>query len=287
MDETRTLCHSLWLETLHYAVMRCALDPAPPPVGSVEAWALDYVCTRSLTIKLSPPPPHSHWEATPIERNLAEPGRPPELRPARRGLQVPTSLSEPSARAKLLHTFFHHELQAAELMCWALLRFASAEPQFRQGLLGICRDEIRHMNAYRTQIERLGFKVGDFPIRDWFWERVPSCATKLEFVALMGMGLEGANLEHAPLFGERLAAAGDVEAARLQELIASEELGHVQFAVHWFTTWTGGQSFDAWRAALPEPLSPLLMRGKHFNRSARLRAGMAESFIDALERWQP
>jgi uncharacterized ferritin-like protein (DUF455 family) len=142
------------------------------------------------------------------------------------------------------------------------------------------------MNAYREHIEHLGFRVGDFAVRDWFWKRVPRCSSKLEFVALMGMGLEGANLEHAPFFGERLAAAGDEAARRLQELIAREELGHVRFAVFWFEAWTQGQSFDAWCAALPKPLSPLLMRGKRFNREARLAAGMHEDFVTALEHWQ-
>jgi len=262
-------------------------DRAAPAPGSVEAWALDYILTRSLAHKLEPPLPPRSFESAPRPRHLPEPGRPPELRPARRTQSVPEDLSARSARAKLLHTFFHHELQAAELMLWALLAFADAEPSFRKGLLGIALDEIRHMNVYRTQIERLGFHVGDFPVRDWFWQRVPSSRTKVEFVALMGMGLEAANLEHAPHFAERLRAAGDVEAARTQELIAREELAHVRFAVRWFERWTEGQSFDVWRSSLPPPLSPLLMRGKAFDRDARLRAGMDADFVSALERWKP
>jgi uncharacterized ferritin-like protein (DUF455 family) len=259
----------------------------PPEAGSIEAWALDYVQTVSLAHKLAPPPAPEAFEAARVVRHVSAPGRPPELRPARRGLAVPDDLSAPGARAKLLHTFFHHELQAAELMCWALLRFAGAEPAFRSGLVRICLDEIRHMNLYRDQIERLGHRIGDFAVRDWFWERVPSCATELAFVSLMGMGLEGANLEHAPHFGERLLAVGDGESAAVQQQIAREELAHVRFAVFWFERWTAGQSFEVWREALPSPLSPLLMRGKRFDRQARLRAGMREDFVTALERWRP
>lgn len=256
-----------------------------PP--SVEDWARELILTRSLAGKLTPPAPPARWEERPLPCRLASPGRPPELRPARRGLSVPDDLTPASARAKLLHTFFHHELQAAELMCWALLAFSDAEPSFRHGLLGICLDELRHLQSYRVEIERLGFRIGDFPVRDWFWLRVPQCQSKIEFVALMGMGLEAANLEHAPLFGERLAAAGDARAAELQARITQEELGHVRFAVHWFERWTGGQSFAHWCAALPEPLSPLLLRGKRFDREARLKAGMREPFLTELEHWQP
>lgn len=254
---------------------------------TVEEWAVELISTRSLAAKLSPPPPPRRWADAPLPLRIAQPGRPPELRPARRGLQVPEDLSEASARAKLLHTFCHHELQAAELMCWALLAFADAEPSFRQGLLGICLDELQHLAAYQAEIERLGFRVGDFAVRDWFWLRVPQCTTKLEFVAVMGMGLEAANLEHAPLFGERLAAAGDSAAAALQDRIAREELGHVRFAVHWFERWTEGLSFERWLAELPKPLSPLMLRGKRFNRPARQKAGMRDPFLSELERWQP
>src|SRR6185436_8008493 len=105
---------------------------------SVEDWARQLIVTKSLAAKLTPPAPPARWEERPLPVRLERPGRPSELRPARRGLQVPEDLSSPGARAKLLHTFFHHELQAAELMSWALLAFADAEPAFRQGLLGIC-----------------------------------------------------------------------------------------------------------------------------------------------------
>lgn len=254
---------------------------------TVEAWAREYILSSSLGVKLAPPPAPKLWEATPAPCDVGRPGRPPELRPATRGSEVPDQLAPASARAKLLHAFFHHELQAAELMCWALLRFADAEPEFRAGLLRICNDEIRHMNAYRAEIERLGFHVGEFAVRDWFWRRIPTCASKLEFVSVMSMGLEAANLEHAPYFGARLRAAGDERAAQLQDLIAREELLHVRFGVRWFARWTGGQSFEAWQAALPPPLTPLMMRGKRFDARARERAGMAPEFVGALERWRP
>ncbi|HVZ35995.1 MAG TPA: DUF455 family protein [Polyangiaceae bacterium] len=257
-----------------------------PEPGSVEAWAFEYITACTLQHKLCPPAAPQRWETHPPERDIAEPGRPVELRPAHRNRAVPENLVSPGARAKLLHAFFHHELQAAELMCWAILRFAHAEAAFRKGLLGICLDEIRHMNAYRAQIERLGFQIGDFPVRDWFWRRVPRCSSKLEFVAFMGMGLEAANLEHAPFFGQRFAAVGDTEAAALQARIAHEELAHVRFAVNWFERWTDGQDFETWQRSLPAPLSPLLLRGKSFDRNARLRAGMREAFVHALERWE-
>jgi hypothetical protein len=57
--------------------------------------------------------------------------------------------------------------------------------------------------------------------------------------------------------------------------------------VTWFRTFRRSLNFDAWRLALPAPLTPMLMRGKPLQREARLRAGQSETFLDELEAWQP
>ena len=72
-------------------------------------------------------------------------------------------------------------------------------------------------------------RIGQFPVRDWFWERVPRCADAASFVATMGLGIESANLEHSASFAARFREAGDEEGARLQERVGREEIGHVRF----------------------------------------------------------
>jgi uncharacterized ferritin-like protein (DUF455 family) len=171
-------------------------------------------------------------------------------------------------------------------MCWALLRFSDAELAFRKGLLRVWRDEVRHMGLYQEHIEVLGFSLGDFPVRDWFWQRVPAAETKVMFVALLGMGLEAANLEHTPRFAQWFRAAGDERGALLQERIGREEVAHVRFATEWYKRWAGELDFERWTEHLPRPLSPLLMRGKTINRRARQKAGMSDDFIDKLGAYQ-
>jgi uncharacterized ferritin-like protein (DUF455 family) len=194
-------------------------------------------------------------------------------------------------RARAMHTFFHHELQAAELMLWALLAFPEDETHapraFRSGLLRIALDEIRHMNLYNAEIARLGHRVGDFVVRDWFWERVPSVTSPASFVAVMGLGLESANLEHSAAYADRFREVGDLACARVQEIVGLEEIAHVRFGARWFATFTGAIEFDAWRAHLPAPLSPLFMRGENLAREARQRAGQPDNFLNQLEAWQP
>jgi uncharacterized ferritin-like protein (DUF455 family) len=264
-------------------------DDAPPAPGTVERWAHDYVLSEDLEHKLAPPAPPGVFEQGPRPRRLARPGRPACLEvvgKARRSLR-PGELREPHKRARLLHTFWHHELQAAELMCWAILAFPDTPRSFREGLLGICRDEIRHMGMYAGCLSELGSGIGAFPVRDWFWTRVPACDGPLQFVALLGLGLEGANLDHAGRYAEAFDAAGDARGAAVQRTVAREEIAHVRFAARWFAEWTGAEvEFERWRAALVAPLTPAMFRGRPLDRAARRAAGLSEDFVDALERFE-
>jgi uncharacterized ferritin-like protein (DUF455 family) len=263
--------------------------PAPLKFPDVESWAEAYIGTEELSHKLEPPPIPDQFRRDPCARRVAAPGRPREFRQAKRGERTPRSvaLKHPHYRARVLHAFFHHELQAAELMCWAVLAFPGSEREFRRGLLGICLDEIRHMNLYREHIESLGHRIGDFGVRDWFWKRVPACLDAREFVAVMGMGLEAANLEHAPDFAARFELAGDHAGAAIQRRIAAEEVAHVSFAVRWFRRWTGNSDFATWQRHLPPPLSPWVLRGEPIAEEARRKAGMSEEFLRELALFEP
>lgn len=275
---------------------------------TVERWCREFLGETSLEGKLAPPLPpdpreRGSWDPLPAgEGGQACGGHSPvsaearELRPARpAGLVVaarsartprPGALRDRGARARLVHTFLHHELQAAELFAWALLAFPRTPRAFRRGCLAICREELEHLALYREHLTRLGSVPGDFPVRDWFWERVPTVESPRSFVALLGMGLEGANLEHASNFAHSFRAAGDVAGAELLERVAQEEERHVSFAVRWYRRWSDGVDFDSWVAALPRPLTPKVLRGSPLAREARGRAGLDDAFLDRLEAWR-
>ena len=259
---------------------------ARPPAGTIEAWCLELLEARELDAKLNPaPPPDACWEADAPARRLDAPGRPPELRPAERTKRSvgPRSLAHVDARARLVHTFLHHELQAAELFAWAVLAFPETPREFRAGLVRLCREELRHLHLYARHLEHLGHAVGAFAVRDWFWERVARCPDAASFCALQGIGLEGANLEHNQRFAERFRAAGDEAGARVLDVVERDEVAHVAFAVTWFERLTGRPlDYDTWAAALPAPLTPSVLQGRPLNRAARLAAGLDEPFLERL-----
>lgn len=260
---------------------------------SVEAWCLEFIEARALERKLLPkrrPEAFSPESvaSVPSLRSIA-PGRAVGLVITDRAEKVPRpgALREVSARIKLLHLFLHHEIQAAELSAWALLRFPETPLAFRRGLLGVLDDEARHARMYAQRIDELGGAYGDHPVRDWFWERSRTCEDALQYVALMGLGFEGANLEHAERFEAHLREAGDDRSADLVAQVGREEVAHVRFAARWFTEWTGGDpdigpDFDAWAAALPAPLTPAVLRGRPLALERRSRAGLSPAFVARL-----
>jgi uncharacterized ferritin-like protein (DUF455 family) len=293
--------------------------------GSAEAWARAYILAPTPAHKLAPPirasspaPPWATDDAGPTsvvarctggvsggaigraEPVHPAPDHPAPLGPGRaapyvvgeRAERTPArgALTRPTQRARLLHTFLHHEVQAAELMAWACLTFRCAPLRFRRGLFGVLDDEVRHAGAYAARLVELGLSYGAFPVRDWFWQRVPSVADARGFVALMGMGLEGGNLEHTRRFEVELAEAGDTTSAELVATVGREEVAHVRFATRWFLRFSGAlptssPDFDAWRTALPAPLTPTVLRGLPLDRERRMRAGQGPEFLDRLEAW--
>lgn len=258
---------------------------------TVESWCAELVGTRELGAKLAPTPPPdptdaASWAADPTARRIAAPGRPPELRVIARSPSAPSvgALVRPAARAQLVHTLAHHELQAAELFAWAVLAFPTTPREFRAGLVRLALQELEHLALYVEHLDALGSRFGAHPVRDWFWQRVPTCADAASFVALQGLGLEGANLEHCARYAAAFRAAGDEPGARILERVECDEIAHVAFARTWFERFTGrALEYDAWRAALPAPLSPSVLRGRPLNRAARARAGFDDVFLARLE----
>ncbi|MFO0562203.1 MAG: DUF455 family protein [Polyangiales bacterium] len=258
--------------------------------NTIEQWALAYLRSPTLEPRRKVAATPAEFAESPIAQPEARPTRPAPLRVVDRAEKVashPEALRSAEKRAALLHSFAHHELQAAELFAWAIVAWPDAPAPFRRGLVKIMLDEARHLDLYLSRVEALGFAWGDWEVRDWFWQRIASAKSPAHFVATMGLGFEGANLDHGARFAALLDHAGDRESAAIVRLVAEEERSHVAFAAHWFERFTGTIEPGAWRAHLVEPLSPLVMRGPTIDRAARLRASMPEALIDAIAAYDP
>ena len=207
------------------------VEPEAPPAATVERWCFDLIRADELDAKLGPTPPpdlaaDEAWEVNPPVRSALRPSRPAPLVVCERSPRTPRpgALARREVRAGLIHTLLHHELQAAELFAWGLLAFPEAPRAFRAGLVRLALEELRHLRLYAGHLRELGGEIGAHPVRDWFWQRVSTCASPLEFVALVGLGLEGANLEHSARLAAQFRAAGDEAGARVLEVVERDEV---------------------------------------------------------------
>jgi uncharacterized ferritin-like protein (DUF455 family) len=206
-------------------------------------------------------------------------------------LPRPGQLADPRHRKLCLSRFAHHELMAVELFAWALLRWPSLPRSLRRGLLSALVDEQRHCRLYLERLEAHGghFETDDHS--DYFWQQVPviaaSPAGPRAFLAAVGLTLEQANLDFTLTYRDGFAEAGDLESARVCQLVHDEEIAHVALAARWMhrldepgASDADATDLDRYLAAVPFPLGPARAKGRRFEVEPRRRAGLSDALID-------
>ena len=194
-------------------------------------------------------------------------------------------MSDPAQRVRILHALANHELQAVELFAWAILAFPEAPSTFRQGLAKIIIDEQRHFKLYASRMEAMGTSFGDFPITGHFWTKIDTIKTPIEFVCMMGLTFENANLDFAQEYIDAAKRAGDHHTAKILAEVHKDEILHVRFGWHWLNEFKdlNESHWKAYNGNVRWPLGPSRARGAKFDQLARRKAGFSEEFITKLK----
>jgi uncharacterized ferritin-like protein (DUF455 family) len=258
---------------------------------NVRAFCRALLVGGDLGAKLAAPPPGlSDAEPGPALR-VRRPARDAALRMASGAppLPRPSQLGDPRARAGCLARFAHHELMAAELFAWALLRWPALPRELRGGLLGVLRDEQEHCRLYLARLHAHGSRLEEHALSDYFWRHEPALAASPHgpraFLCAMGLTLEQANLDFALLYRDAFREAGDEQSARVCERVHADELRHVRLAATWLSRLASPGAerpqtlVGAYEQAVPFPLGAARAKGRRFDAGARRRAGLDEAFI--------
>ncbi len=227
---------------------------------------------------------------SPLSDIPAEPGREQHWRPnfIRQGkFDFPKvgQLVHNEYRAKALHFFANHELEAIELMALMLLRFPDAPKTYRKSLLAIIKEEQTHLNLYISRMRDLGVNFGDYPLSGFFWKELAKARDLKEFTVLMSLTLEQANLDHCLYYEKIFRQVGDSVTADIMQRVFKDEVGHVRHGLNWFNQWRD-QNLSQWQAfttMLPASSNPARAKGKIFCRSIRESLGFDADFIENLE----
>lgn len=258
----------------------------------IRAYCLALLEADTLAGKLRPPPTDLTDETPGPALRVRGPVRPKALRhdPMQR-VKVPrlAGMVDPEQRARIIHSLANHELQAAELFAWALLLFPEMPAAFRRGCLGILAEEQDHCRRYVERLRALDHDFGDFGVTAHFWKKCERVQTPLEFVCVMGLTFENANLDFALEHAEAARAVGDQETAEVLEFVHEEETRHVAFAWRWFQKLKpeGADDWELYCKTVRAPHGPDRARGATFNEAARRAAGLSDAFIDQLAATAP
>ncbi len=254
----------------------------------LREYAESILAATTLAGKLAPPP--EGWVDTePGEAVRVEaPARPANLAIAEaRAVKVPpiAGMQDISQRRRILHALANHELQASELFAWMLLAIPAEPASFRRGLVNILVEEQEHCQLYIGRLAAFGGAFGDYPVTGHFWHRMDDVQTPLDFLCVMGLTFENANLDFAGDYARAARAVGDEETAKAIDKVHEDEIRHVAFAWRWLNKWKPEQEscWQTYERTIRYPLSASRARGSVLDREAREQAGLDEEFIAALE----
>lgn len=193
--------------------------------------------------------------------------------------------ADPYKRAICLHRFAGHELLAIEMMAYALLAFPDAPKHFRKGVANTLKEEQYHVSIYQKRLLELGTGLGDYPLNGRFWSLTPHFTSPLEYISVMHLTLEMANLDFAPHYGASFARYDDTASAALMKQIFDDEISHVSFGFQWLKKFKDPSKTDweTWIKALSPITSPKRARGFIFQEEPRQKIGLSQEWIDNLK----
>lgn len=192
----------------------------------------------------------------------------------------------PEKMAIALNSFANHELLATEIMANMLLMLPHAtqeEKRFKQGIFSALRDEQKHLKLYIDRLNELGYEFGDFPLNDYFWRQSQKIKSGPEYLSVMSITFEGANLDFAAMYRDEFIKIEEFKTATILDEVLKDEISHVAYGVRWLSKWKLDKTlWEYYLANLPYPMTPARAKGKRVNKLDRLKARMNETFIDML-----
>ena len=194
-------------------------------------------------------------------------------------------LAGEDARRSCLHRFANHELQAVELMAWAVLAFPEMPLAWRRGLMSSIADEQRHMSMYLDRLAALGGRFGDEALSGNFWTQASGIHNPMAFLCAMGLTFENANLDFTLLYGEAFRRVGATAEGQVMDRIHHDERGHVAWALSWVQRLKRPEQtvLEAYQANTTFPLGLHRAKGRNCDVGSRRAVGLDDAFIAALK----
>ncbi|MFN3453494.1 MAG: DUF455 family protein [Pseudobdellovibrio sp.] len=205
---------------------------------------------------------------------------PLRFHPAKKGF------SSVEGQARMLHDLANIELQAMELGLRTLCDFPDSPEAFKEELYNIILSESDHLEMCLLEIEKLGFKWGDWPAHVALWNATSSKDSLLDRILIVHRYLEGSGLDAGDTLIRRLRGVDSKTILLAVERINREEVEHVLFGSEWYVKICSLEGLDpnedyftrmrALKWVLPKRMEPI-------NVELRKKAGFTDNEIQYLQ----
>lgn len=200
------------------------------------------------------------------------------------------SLKDDQRKGLALHFFANHELLATEMLAAAIVVFPCLSEEdiaLKKTFLSTLADEQRHLEMYLVRMKDFGVELGDYPLNDFFWKYMKKVKTPHEFLSVLALTFESANLDFSLYYAEIFREIGDHQTADILDEIHRDEISHVAVGAHWLKKWRGDKElWNYYLEGLPEFLTPARAKGMIFDQQSRIKAGLDKQFVELLENYQ-
>lgn len=233
-----------------------------------------------------------HWDEWEEFELPKLPGRNGPLAFSDLQLKFPKSnrLNDNDKKAQAIHSFGNHELLAIEMMAAAILIYphkTEEDIRFKKGILTALKDEQRHLSLYIGRVNELGYQFGDFPLNDYFWRQMEKLKTPDQYVSVMALTFEAANLDFAQHYSRVFSELGDEKTSAILKTVLEDEISHVAFGAHWMKKWRENKSlWDYYMQCLPWPMTPARSKGIAFDSHLHEKAINDLEFSSALKNYE-
>jgi uncharacterized ferritin-like protein (DUF455 family) len=188
-------------------------------------------------------------------------------------------------RIAMLHALAHIELNAIDLACDIIARFAGNQPEaFATDWLVVAAEEAKHFTLLTARLRDFDAAYGDLPAHDGLWQAAEATSDDvLARLAVVPMVLEARGLDVTPMMIARMTGLGDTPSAEMLGIIYRDEIGHVATGQRWFDRIARQRGLDplpAWQDLVRRRFKGALKRP--FNAAARLAAGLPADYYEPL-----
>ena len=139
----------------------------------------------------------------------------------------------PLHKVQFIHRQMNEEVIGLECSARCLSDFPDAEWDLRMWLARQCADEARHGHMFRGLLERLGGRVGQFPVLDFQYRIINKAETLVGRLTIQHRTFEAGGLDAVSWVADEVRASGDQELADFFDSQLADEILHVRFANEW------------------------------------------------------